>query len=514
MAICHTHNKSCVYIFEKSRTLAQNKNLQMKKIFLLLPLFIGLLISSCGTTKPKVSDKPTSPETPTAPTQPSKKYLSKPGCVKWDDLPFAEKEKAANNYVLYRGALKRKDIKAAYADWKKVYEVAPAADGMRKTVYLDGVEFNNQFYKETTDTAIQRTYVNNIKRLYQEAMDCYGDEGYFNGLLGFDMYYNFPNHASDIETYHYLKKSIELDGEKTSAFVINPFTALMIDLYLKKKVPESEVKRLAKQIPSIIEYGLTKGDEKESYAIVASYTPARLEEMEAIKGFYDSDYYKKKYYGAFERNPTNCDSIIMTYSRLNWGQTPKTDPDLIKLNQAYTTNCKSVADPTGGSSIIAQAYKALREGRYREAVKLFDQGIAEESENATKAKYSLVNAKIYFSYLKSFSKSRSYARKALKYQPNMGAAYMLIGRLYASSGPVCGPGTGWASQIVTWPAIDKWQKAKAVDSSVAGEANKLIRRYKKYMPNKEEIFQHGYKPGGAFKVGCWIGENTVIRSAD
>lgn len=95
----------------------------------------------------------------------------------------------------------------------------------------------------------------------------------------------------------------------------------------------------------------------------------------------------------------------------------------------------------------------------------------------------------------------------------MGAAYMLIGRLYASSGPICGPGTGWDSQIVTWPAIDKWKKAKSVDPSVAAEANKLINRYRKFMPSKEDIFQRGLKVGQSYNIPCWIKEKTVIRAA-
>lgn len=480
----------------------------MKKLLLLFVLFLGLFFSNCSTTKPTAPDVTTVPEPP-EPPKPEKKYLSKPSCVKWDDFPYAEKEQVENNYVIYRNRLKNKDIDGAYELWQKVYAKAPAADGMRKTVFLDGVEFNIGFYNNTQDTVKQREYVNTIKKLYQEAMDCYGDEGYFNGLLGFDLYYNFPNHATNLEKYNYLKKSIELDGNKTSAFVINPFTALMIDLYLKKEIPLAEAQKMTQLIPTIIEHGL-KGDEVESYKIVASYTPARLEELEGIKGFYGSEYYRAKYLGTFERNPTNCDSIMMVFSRFNWGGMPQTDPDFVKISKAYAANCGTI-NPEPGTS--GKAYIALRDGQYREAVTLFDQAISEESDNEKKAKYSLINAKIYFSYLKKFYKSREYARKALKYKPNMGAAYMLIGRLYASSGPICGPGTGWDSQIVTWPAIDQWKKAKAVDPSVAKDANKLINRYRQFMPSKEDIFQRGLKAGQNYNIPCWIKEKTVIRPA-
>ena len=89
----------------------------------------------------------------------------------------------------------------------------------------------------------------------------------------------------------------------------------------------------------------------------------------------------------------------------------------------------------------------------------------------------------------------------------------MIGRLYASSGPLCGPGRGWDSQIVVWPAIDMWNKAKRVDPSVAGEANKWIGRYSKFMPTMEDIFQRGLKVGDTYRVPCWIQENTKIRPA-
>ena len=80
--------------------------------------------------------------------------------------------------------------------------------------------------------------------------------------------------------------------------------------------------------------------------------------------------------------------------------------------------------------------------------------------------------------------------------------------------PSVGSGRGWNSQVVTWPAIDKFQKAKQLDPSVADEANKFIRQYRQYMPKKEDIFQRRIKAGDSFKVPCWIQENTTVRTAD
>jgi hypothetical protein len=64
-----------------------------------------------------------------------------------------------------------------------------------------------------------------------------------------------------------------------------------------------------------------------------------------------------------------------------------------------------------------------------------------------------------------------------------------------------------------WTAIDAWQKAKSIDSSVAAEANKFINRYTQYMPSRGDIFQRNLTEGNTFRVGCWIQRNTVIRAA-
>ena len=60
-------------------------------------------------------------------------------------------------------------------------------------------------------------------------------------------------------------------------------------------------------------------------------------------------------------------------------------------------------------------------------------------------------------------------------------------------------------------AIDKLQRAKAVDSSVTEEANKLIQSYSAYTPEAKDLFMLGYKTGDRVNIGGWIGESTTIR---
>ena len=61
------------------------------------------------------------------------------------------------------------------------------------------------------------------------------------------------------------------------------------------------------------------------------------------------------------------------------------------------------------------------------------------------------------------------------------------------------------------PDHDKLQRAKAVDPSVAEEANKLIGTYSGHTPQAKDLFMLGYKQGDRITIGGWIGETTTIR---
>jgi len=308
------------------------------------------------------------------------------------------------------------------------------------------------------------------------------------------------------------KRSFDLEKEKAPAFLFNPFTSLLANLMVDEKISVAEASTYANQMLNTLatnraEYTAAnwKG---EGWDVVESYAPARLKTMEGVKGFYGCDYYKEQYYKSFENAPTDCDSIILVLSRMKWAECSGEDPQVDAVYTAYKKHCNEPDEPLGPN-----CRQLLTEGKYQEAIDCYTDRAEAATDANEKAKLYLVTAKIYYGELKQFSKSRKAAREALKHRPNWGDPYLLIGKLYASSGPLCGTGTGWNSQVVTWPAIDKWQTAKRVDSSVSAEANKLIRRYEKYMPTVEDIFQRGLKKGQKFKVPCWIQESTTIRVA-
>lgn len=468
-------------------------------------VILVMLVGTMLACTPKTGEKTTATQ-PQQPTQPQVPVEDNP-CATFNDAP--NPDQSLENFVLYRDFLRAEDWDLAFDYWKKVYKDAPAADGKRSNVFTDGVKFYEHYMQQ--DSSQKQMYLSKIFDLYDKMEECYHDGGMVTGLKAFDYFFKYPELKSKEELYELFKKSIELDGGEPRYFIINPFTSVLVDLVLDEKIPVDEARNYAHLIFKTIEKGLAEceGQDCDSWQVIKVYAPARLEALESIEGFYDCEYYTNKYYPEFEANPTDCETIIRTYSRLKWGACADTDQRFEMVKTAYLQNCYEA--PT---SPIEACNEFLRNGEYRKAINCYEELLQNMTDNSQKAQINLVIAKIYFAYLKNFPKARQYAKTAASLRPGWGEPYLLIGTLYASSGPICGPGRGWDSQVVVWPAVDMWTKAKQVDPSVTGEANRFIADYSQYMPTKEDIFQRLKKEGDSYFVPCWIQESTIIRAAN
>lgn len=140
------------------------------------------------------------------------------------------------------------------------------------------------------------------------------------------------------------------------------------------------------------------------------------------------------------------------------------------------------------------------------AINYFNEAVTLSETNEQKADANFMLANAY--YIKgSYSEARSAAYAALKFQPNMGKAYILIGDLYANSVGRCSGDD--IPLACAWAAADKYAKAVAVDPNCKENADK--QRAKLRFPSKEDLFKRGLSSGSTYHVGCWIQENTTVR---
>lgn len=474
-------------------------------------LFLALLMVACN---PKASqalqeEREQAVEKDTATQVVEESNLSE--CVKFSDIK--QSEKALESYVIYRDFFKLNQYQQALPYWRQVYSLAPAADGKRYVVYTDGVYLYEDLMRKSDDQILTYNYMDTILYLYDEAIECYPNyDGYLTARKAFDIYYKFPDSHTEEQKYSLFTHAITLLGDDTPAFVVNPFTALLVQQFGSGAIDTVETRQWATKIKKLVEEQVKLNPNAEDWKIVERYALDKIADFESVKGFYDCAYYRDLYLSAYlESDTMDCDQAFLTYSKLRWGGCSEEDPDLQAIEEQLKNNCNIV--PGGSSGLAKDAFALLQEGNYSKAIEAFDEAIKFAETDERKAAYALMVAKVYFSYLKNFPKSRTYALKAADYRSDWGEPYILIGKLYASSGPLCGPGTGWDSQIVTWPAIDKWTYAKKIDPEVADEAQALINEYWQYMPTNEDISKRLYKEGQSFRVKCWIQETTTIRAS-
>ena len=477
--------------------------IRLVRNWLLFIVAVAAVYSSCTPkTGTSLSDNTTTEQPPV-----SESVNERQPCQTFDESP--NKEDALTAYVLYRDFLKQGSFEEAFPYWEKTYEWAPGADGKRNTVFADGIKFYEHFLSQEEDPSKKEQHIDRIFQFYDEIVQCYGDEGYAMARKAFDLYYKYKDRATAGEKYTLFKRSIEVDGDSCNYFLVNPFAALLLEQYFEEKIDVAEAQKYANFLLNRLDLGLASGENQEQWKIIEEYLPRRLEAFEGVKGFFDCQYYKDKYYPLFLEDTTNCEVIGETFGRLKWGDCPEDDPILVEVMAVRNRHCRIEAPP----SEARLAYEALRNGEYNDAIERFEKAANEAEDIEKKTRYLMLVANIYYVHLKNFPKAREFALQAANLRENWGEPFMLIGRMYASSGPLCGPGRGWDSQIVVWPAIDKWQYAKRIDPSMSDEANKWISRYAQYMPDVEDIFQRNLKEGDSFRVGCWIQETTRIRKA-
>lgn len=204
----------------------------------------------------------------------------------------------------------------------------------------------------------------------------------------------------------------------------------------------------------------------------------------------------------FGANVNNGQWLRRAVSKMNAKECTE-DPLYEELAEAYAK-----AEPSSNSYIF---YSAIleRKGKKDEALAMRKKAIELEVDPIRKARY-LLQIGADEAKKKRYSSARKYARDAIKSNPSYGKAYILIASMYASSANTCGD-SEFAKRMVYVAALNKAERAVAVDPSMSSSARKYIKSYKSNIPTKAMGFADGIKDGDSFKVGCWIGETVKVR---
>lgn len=444
---------------------------------------------------------------------------------------------------------KAKNYTDAYDAWQYIVQHCPCAwDG----IFTNAQNLFDGLIKAENDSLKKEMFIDSLLYSFEVRNDYFPAKFSKGYCLGFKAYNILKHRSKSLKTLDQINEvlnmfiqSVEIEKEKTQPAIW--------DTYFKLA---ERVTKASKDTSVVIDaYGRATDYLGISIDNAQVLYEKDLNQMDSLKNLFDNgqldganyerlvsnigkDTTKQvKYIVNYKKTLANIEKNVAPYAscsvleELYSEKLPQIKDDLSAVNKIIITMSKSNggecitspvfkealeimhnANPNRSSAywmgnLSLRSYTKEKDAEELEAsIRYFEEAarLSETNEQRGDANYMLALA---YQLKNSYSEARSAAYAALKAQPNMGKAYILIGDLYANSYGRCSgeelPGA------CAWAAADKYAKAAAVDPSCAEKAN--AQRAKLRYPAKDELFKRGINTGSSYHVGCWIQENTTVR---
>lgn len=390
--------------------------------------------------------------------------------------------------------------------------------------------------KNAPDSLKREHYIDTLLRSY-EIRHLYFPNNYTEGNgLGFKAYNTMRYRNSDYENaFDWFTRSVDMEREKSQPNILDIYfktaelmvkvkgdTTFIIEAYERAteyidEAINNAFKQYEKQLPNFenleaafenqqineLEYNkrkkLLQDDTARQMKLVENYRKT-LSNIEGVFTPYaPCSVLEQVYAKKLETHRSDISvvkKIVMTMSK-----------DPICLNSPVFKEALEIlhnAEP-GAQSAYLMGNFSLQNSDIDKAIDYFTQAIElfETNEQKVQPYYMLGLA---YQLKGNYSESRTAANNVLKIKPNFGKAYLLIGDLYAMSASRCSEDIPFAT---SWAAADKYNRAAAVDPSVAEDA--ASKRSKLKYPSITDKHARGLTDGASYRVGCWIQENTTVR---
>ena len=411
------------------------------------------------------------------------------------------------NISIYTEYVKTNNFKDAYTPWKAVFTEAPIA---QVGTYVNGAKILRGLIASSKDAAQQKKYLDELMGVHDQRIK-YLDalnglvrnpttKGSIVGMKSHD-YIIFSGKNVDVnKAYELTKEAIDLEKENSDYFTFQD----MMDMSARKlKIDNNHKEQFIQDYLTVSGYAdaAYKAATKEKAKAALKAAKDNVDAYFINSGTATCENLQAIYGPKVAQNKTNLDYLKQVISVMQ----------LLKCTneEAYfeASEAAHAIEPTAATA-AGCGYMYYKKGNIDKSVEYFDQAIQLEQDPEKKAEYCYNTAVVLFSK-KQLSKAKQYCHKAISINDHYGKPYILIAQMYASS-------PNWSDEAALnkctyFAVIDKLQKAKSVDPSVAEEANKLIGSYAGHTPKDEDLFFLGLKKGNSVTIGGWIGETTTIR---
>lgn len=422
--------------------------------------------------------------------------------------------------ALYREFYQAKDYKSAYEPWKEVFTKHPIS---RYQMYAEGRTILKTLLKSEKDEKKKDELIQEILRTYDqhiEHLDTLNKyylkaplpKGYILGLKAND-YVEYIKPIDVVEIYSMLYEAINSAPERTNEMMVVNYMKASSTIAKYRKNHKEQVIADYLKISDLTTEQIQKANENAAKGDAnASGYEALAKNWESVKSisnrhFLDSgagsaEDLQAIYAPQIEENKDNLKFLKQVINVLR--RVPKgRDQEAYLAASEYA----HIIEPTAASARGCASRYSKRE-EYEKAIEFMEQAIELGTDNYEKAEDCFATAQMYFQ-LNQYPKAKSYANQAITLDDHYGKPYVLLAQMYANNNK-------WSDESAMnkctyFLAIDKLQRAKSVDPTVAEDANRLIGIYSAYTPKPEDLFFLGIKKGDKVTIGGWIGETTTVR---
>jgi len=395
------------------------------------------------------------------------------------------------NLSLYREYYKQKNYKDALNPWRWAYLNCPQSSG---NIYKNGPIIIKAQMK--VDKENKAAYIDTLMQIYDKRIEFFGKEGFVLGLKGSDLL-RYEKTRYD-EAYEILKKSYEIEQNRSSAGAISSYFKSATIMEKNGKLQKEDILELYAELSSVIDYNLENNPKKTKF-----YTQTSSNVESLFTPYADCDALISIFSVKFSKAPNDTNLLKRILKVMDAKECTENQLFFEVSSKLYELEPSALSASKMGKMSISRK-------DFSQAIQYCKQSIELETNDEAKAIYYLGLADAYRN-AGSFSNAREAAFKALELKNHWGEAYMNLGNIYVAGAKSCG--NDFEQKTVYWIAVDMFNLAKK-DSDVEERARKSINTYSRYFPSTEVCFFNNVEKNSEYQIECWVNRKTVARTSD
>lgn len=393
----------------------------------------------------------------------------------------------------YQEYYKQKNYTEALPNWRKAFKLCPPTAS--QNMLLNGMTLMGKEIVKAKDVQVRSAMIdtvltlNDLRAQYypKYAVAAYNSKGQY-----ITQYYKDPQ-----VVYEQLNKIIEVNQENTkpSLLLLNLNSA--IELYKKSALGAEEVINTYQNAIALLDKA---GNDEENAKIKSD-----IEGLFITSQVASCDNLIALFTPRYETDPDNMELVTNIVKMLGSTEGCQNNDLFLKAVTKMHNN-----EPSASSAYYLYKLHAANDDSDT-AIKYFEEAVSLCPEDDPVKSDYLIELATYCLKNNITGKAFDYARKAADLNPDhQGKAYYMIATIWGSAR--CG-GNEIESRAKYWVAVDYLQKAKAADSSLTEDCNKLISAYSVYYPQKAEAFMYDVVDGQSYTVNCGgMRATTTVRT--